>query len=186
MSHPLAKSAIVSPLAAGAGHIAGGTTANLFAGQSPDNAFANSFKGIEKSMAIGGAIGVVTTAGIMYASGKNPLTRNPLASKTGTTAFRSFTSSNFRQNLGKLTGDIPENSHAHHVFPQKFASQFSKAGININDPRYGVWWNSSSHLQNAAGYNAAWSNYLSTNPSQTQILNYGRQLMGQYGIPVFF
>jgi hypothetical protein len=35
-------------------------------------------------MAIGGAIGVVTTAGIMYASGKNPLTRNPLATKGGT------------------------------------------------------------------------------------------------------
>jgi hypothetical protein len=35
-------------------------------------------------MAIGGAIGVVTTASIMYASGKNPLTRNALASKTGT------------------------------------------------------------------------------------------------------
>jgi hypothetical protein len=34
-------------------------------------------------MAIGGAIGVVTTAGIMYASGKNPLTRNPLAAKGG-------------------------------------------------------------------------------------------------------
>jgi hypothetical protein len=83
VSHPLAKSAIVSPLAAGAGHIAGGTTANLFAGQSLDNAFANSFKGIGQSMAIGGAIGVGTTAGIMYANGKNPLTGNPLASKGG-------------------------------------------------------------------------------------------------------
>ena len=112
--------------------------------------------------------------------------RETIVAKGGTSAFRSFTSSNFRHNLGKMTGNIPANSQAHHVFPQKFASQFSKAGINIHDPKYGVWWNSSSHLQNAAGYNAAWSNFLSINPSQTQILNYGRQLMNQYGIPVFF
>jgi RHS repeat-associated protein len=88
ISSPLAKAVIVSPLAAGAGHVAGGTTANLFAGQSLDNAFANSFKGIGKSMAIGGAIGVGTTAGMLYASGINPLTGNALATKGGTTVYR--------------------------------------------------------------------------------------------------
>jgi hypothetical protein len=70
-------------LAAGAGHVAGGTTANLFAGQSLYKAFANSFKGIGKSMAIGGAIGIGATAGVMYASGINPWTGEVLASKTG-------------------------------------------------------------------------------------------------------
>jgi RHS repeat-associated protein len=110
VSHPLAKSAIVSPLAAGAGHIAGGTTANLFAGQSLDNAFANSFKGIEKSMAIGGAIGVVTTAGIMYASGKNPLTRNPLTTKTGTTVLEGTVKSNYRRFVSKMPANAKSST----------------------------------------------------------------------------
>jgi RHS repeat-associated protein len=73
VSSPIARSAIVSPLAAGAGHIAGGTTANLIAGQNLGDAFANSFQGIEKSMAIGGAIGVATTTATSLASGVNPL-----------------------------------------------------------------------------------------------------------------
>jgi filamentous hemagglutinin len=75
-------------LAAGAGHIAGGTTANLFAGQSLDNAFANSFKGIGKSMAMGGAIGIGTTIGISYASGRSPWTGEVLASKRGQLSTR--------------------------------------------------------------------------------------------------
>ncbi|MDD4515803.1 hypothetical protein [Massilibacteroides sp.] len=43
--------------------MAGGTTAGLLEGQSFEIAFGNSFKGIGQSMAIGGAIGVGTTAG---------------------------------------------------------------------------------------------------------------------------
>ena len=42
-----------------------------------------------------------------------------VAAQGGTTAFRSFTASNFRTNLGRLTGNIPANSQAHHVFPKK-------------------------------------------------------------------
>jgi hypothetical protein len=71
-------------LAAGAGHVAGGTTANLFAGQSLDKAFATSFKGIGKSMTMGGAIGIGTTIGISYAGGRSPWTGEVLASKGGT------------------------------------------------------------------------------------------------------
>jgi hypothetical protein len=110
------------------------------------------------------------------------------AAKGGAQGLRSFTSSNFRYNLGKMTGNIPANSQAHHVFPKKYASQFSKAGININDPKYGTWWNSSSHLQNAAGYNAAWGEFFTKYPNATQlqILNQGRSMMQQYGIAVFF
>jgi hypothetical protein len=44
ISSPVLRSAVVSPLAAGAGHIAGGTTANLIAGQNLGDAFANSFR----------------------------------------------------------------------------------------------------------------------------------------------
>jgi hypothetical protein len=72
ISSPALRSAVVSPLAAGAGHIAGGTTANLIAGQNLGDAFANSFEGLGKSMAIGGAIGVAATIGVSYANGVNP------------------------------------------------------------------------------------------------------------------
>ncbi|QQS28145.1 MAG: DUF2380 domain-containing protein [Sphingobacteriales bacterium] len=108
------------------------------------------------------------------------------AAKGSTSLFKSFTKSNFRHNLGQLTGNIPANSHAHHVFPQKFANQFSKAGINIHDPKFGVWWQTSSHLKNASGYNEVWKQFFKNNPTQSQILDKGRQLMQQYGIPVNF
>ena len=72
VSNPILRSAVVSPIAAGAGHVAGGTTAGLLQGQSFGEAFANSFEGIGKSMAMGLGIGVTTTIAVSYASGINP------------------------------------------------------------------------------------------------------------------
>jgi hypothetical protein len=77
--NPVLRSAIVSPLASGAGHVAGGTTVNLFAGQSLGNSFVNSFDGIGKNMTIGGSIGVATTIGVSYANGINPWTGKAVA-----------------------------------------------------------------------------------------------------------
>jgi hypothetical protein len=109
------------------------------------------------------------------------------AAKT-TQGFRSFTRSNFRYNLGKQTGGIPVNSQAHHVFPQKYGKDFSRAGININDPRFGVWWNSTDHLKNAAGYNAKWGEFFLKYPNASygHILNHGRSMMLDHGIHVLF
>lgn len=67
------RSAVISPLASGAGHVAGGTAANLFAGQNLSDAFYNSFDGIGKSIAIGTAIGVSATVATCYANGISPL-----------------------------------------------------------------------------------------------------------------
>jgi hypothetical protein len=75
------RSAVVSPLAAGAGHVAGGTTANLFMGQNLGDAFSNSFQGIGKSMAIGGVIGVTTTTVYSLTNNINPLNGRELNSK---------------------------------------------------------------------------------------------------------
>ena len=75
---PALRSAIVSPLAAGAGHIAGGTTAGLFAGKSFEDAFNDSFEGLFQSMAIGGAVGVASTIAVSYANGINPWTGREL------------------------------------------------------------------------------------------------------------
>ena len=105
-------------------------------------------------------------------------------------ATKPYTSGNFRNNLAKLTGEMPANSHAHHVFPQaeSFSSFFNSLKININEPRFGAWWNSTSHLRNAWGYNAQWKQWIGYNPNAQYIdvLNYGRQIMQQYGLPVHF
>lgn len=79
---PALRSAIVSPLAAGAGHIAGGTTAGLFAGKSFEDAFNDSFEGLFQSMAIGGAVGVASTIAVSYANGINPWTGRELGPYT--------------------------------------------------------------------------------------------------------
>jgi len=78
VSSPVLRSLVVSPIASGAGHIAGGTTANLFAGQNLGEAFANSFKGLGQSMAIGGAIGMASTIGVSYANKVSPWTGRAL------------------------------------------------------------------------------------------------------------
>ena len=87
VSSPILRSAIVSPLAAGAGHVAGGTTANLFAGQNLGDAFANSFNGIGSSMIVGGAMGVASTVAVSYANNVNPWTGKELESNNTTDFF---------------------------------------------------------------------------------------------------
>jgi hypothetical protein len=74
--------------------------------------------------------------------------------------FKPFTEDNFRENLARLTGKMPEDAHAHHVLPQKHAKRFGELGFNVQDPRFGVWWERTSHLKNANRYNAQWEEFL--------------------------
>ena len=71
---PMLKSLVISPIASGAGHVGGGTAANLFGGQSLAEAFGNSFQNIGTSMAIGTAVGLGSTYATLRASGINPWT----------------------------------------------------------------------------------------------------------------
>ena len=48
---------------------------------------------------------------------------------------------------------------AHHVFPVKYADKFDKAGININDPHYGTWWEKTDHRKKAYEYNQEWNEF---------------------------
>ncbi len=98
--------------------------------------------------------------------------------------FKPFTEGNFRENLARLTGRLPKEAHAHHVFPQQFAKEFRQVGINVHDPKYGAWWEQSSHLKNAAQYNRLWEKFLERTPTLEQILQYGRHLAGEYGFQV--
>ena len=76
ISSPVARSAVASPIAAGAGHIAGGTTYGLLEGQSLGTAFSNSFEGLGSSIAVGGAVGIASTIGDCYFRGINPWNGN--------------------------------------------------------------------------------------------------------------
>ena len=104
------------------------------------------------------------------------------------------TSSSYRRNLIKYTGEAGTGSHAHHIFPKKFADDFSAAGIdNINDPRIMSWWKATDHLRNAAAYNRYWADFWDRNrgrlPSSAftdEILQYGRFVMSEFGQTVGF
>lgn len=98
----------------------------------------------------------------------------------------SFSRSGFRRGLIRLTGEAVEGAHAHHVFPQKFAPQFLEAGIDVNNPAFGSWWEAGGHLHNAARYNKQWETFLRTGPTKSQILDFGHKIAKFYGLDVHF
>jgi hypothetical protein len=106
------------------------------------------------------------------------------AGKAAGGGFKPFTEGNFRENLTRLTGKVPEDAHAHHVFPQSLADKFEKVGINVHDPRFGAWWDRASHLKNSYQYNLRWGRLLADNPSRAQILQFGRALANEYGFQI--
>ncbi|MFV0435743.1 MAG: hypothetical protein ACK5LO_17460 [Leucobacter sp.] len=71
--------------------------------------------------------------------------------------------------------------------PVKFTSIFSEAGINISDPKYGLWWNKTKGLKNnhqslARRYNKQWENWFTKNPEATkeQMLNQRKKMVRIY------
>jgi len=95
--------------------------------------------------------------------------------------FKSFTKSNFRTNLARLTGINPKGKHAHHWFPQKHEKKFKERGINIHDPRHGAWWEVHNHLKNAKKYNVKWGEFLfEKRLNKAAILDFGRKMMKIY------
>jgi RHS repeat-associated protein len=74
VNSPILRSVVGGVAGAAAGHVAGGTTYGLLEGQSLDDAFTDSFKGIGKSMVWGGAVSAVSTTAIYRANGINPFT----------------------------------------------------------------------------------------------------------------
>lgn len=75
----------------------------------------------------------------------------------------SFTKRNFRKNLSKLTGVMPEGKQAHHMLPQKFEDKFNNAGIDIHNPKYGYWLESHKHNKGSYQYNKGWGDFFDAN-----------------------
>jgi hypothetical protein len=116
VSSPILRSAAVSPIAAGAGHVAGGTTAGLFQGQNLGEAFANSFDGVGKSMAVGGTIGVATTIGVSYANGINPWTGTKIVNNSSNSTKTDNHGYKYDQRVRMRALDDPTS----HNFPYSF------------------------------------------------------------------
>lgn len=72
LTSPIEKAVASSLVASAAGHVVGGTTYGLLAGESLADAFFNSLDGIGQSMAMGVAIGVSSTLGTCLFQGINP------------------------------------------------------------------------------------------------------------------
>lgn len=100
-----------------------------------------------------------------------------------------FTKKNFRENLKRTTGQSPpKTTHAHHVFPKELAEQFRKKGIDVNDPKHGVWWESTTHWE-AHGkfkYNQHWHDLLKEPLDKQDLYEHGRDIMEKFGKKVNF
>ncbi len=81
VNSPILRSAIVSPIASGAGHVAGSTAYGLFEGQSLGQSFSGSFNGLGQSMALGTALGVTSTVAVSYGNKVNPFTGKAIVQK---------------------------------------------------------------------------------------------------------
>jgi hypothetical protein len=92
--------------------------------------------------------------------------------------------------LSKLTGKLPTNAQAHHIFPQaeKFADFFQGKCIDIHDPKYGSWWNTSIHQQNSSGYNKKWTKWINKhlNATKQDVINQGRVMAKEYNLEINF
>jgi RHS repeat-associated protein len=101
--------------------------------------------------------------------------------------LKELTRDNFRENLIRYTGNSPyPDMHAHHVFPHEFRDKFWSAGIDVNDPRFGAWWDAGAHLNNHKKYNDEWREFLRQNPTRDQVIERGRDLADELGFSVVF
>ena len=111
------------------------------------------------------------------------------AAKAGAKGEKLFAKSNFRKNLIEVTGKNPGKSmEAHHVLPQKFQKLFKSSGVdNIHNPKYGSWWETAGHRQNAYAYNKDWKNFFGgTSKDPNEVLNFAKGLGKKYGFDINF
>ena len=75
---------------------------------------------------------------------------------------------------------------AHHVFPKKFRTRFDKLGINIDDPKFGSWWETNAHQKNSYSYNLRWDEFFLDNPTTGEAYGLARELGAKHGFTLNF
>ena len=108
----------------------------------------------------------------------------------GKNAVRSpnYNFGNFRKNLENRV-PIPKgmkDAEAHHMLPQALRARFDKLklGINIDDPRWGTWWEKSKHQTNSSAWRKAWDDWLddAKNPTLKQVEDQAAYLASAFGL----
>ena len=92
------------------------------------------------------------------------------------------TKNNYRIRAKEYYNTDAFGQEAHHVFPQKFESQFSEAGINIHDPRNIAFLDKAVHQSGSYAYNKAWQAFFADNPgaSYMSIIIAGQFIMEMF------
>jgi hypothetical protein len=131
LDNAILRSTVVSPLAAGAGHVVGGTVAGLFQGQKLGEAVINSFDGFGRSMVIGAAVGITTTIAVSYAQGINPWTGKAIVGK-GTVNNDFFEGARYSD---KVLNQMENTQDLRHSFPRsvdgyanEYGYQYTRTG----------------------------------------------------------
>ncbi|MBX7059741.1 MAG: HINT domain-containing protein [Leptospirales bacterium] len=124
-------------------------------------------------------------------TGGRVATLRPLPNLAGGRRFLQFTYNNIRENLARLTGRNPANSHAHHIFPEKFADKFERifqeSGLSIHDPRFATWWEKTDHLRHAVEYNRRWERFFREGGnSADDVLRFGDTLAKEFGFATHY
>lgn len=105
--------------------------------------------------------------------------------------YRAKTRANARHNLVVRTGKNPKGCQAHHTMPIQFVSAFARAGINIHDAKYLLWWTSKkglkgNHASKGAEYNRKWDEWFrqfrrtGDTPTKAAILKKQQQMKKAY------
>jgi hypothetical protein len=93
---------------------------------------------------------------------------------------------NYRSEVERILGPPPADGNtyvAHHTLPVANHGALERAGFDTTNPIYGTWVEQSSHSSFSDAYGRAWDTFLQNNPqpSQQQVLDFGRGLANQYG-----
>ena len=95
-------------------------------------------------------------------------------------AFVRTSRSTLSKRMKTLNGGVkPEGKHAHHMLPWDQIENMEKAGLDVNDPKYGMWLDAHEHLSKSHEYDQAWKAFFKENssPTASQILDEMKRLM---------
>jgi RHS repeat-associated protein len=107
---------------------------------------------------VGAGLGEAAYGGaVLMQSAKNPL-QGPR-----------YTSRNFRKNLENRRPKPQgmNNPQAHHILVQALEDKFKGLGINVHDPKWGVWWDEAGHQANKVAFQRAWEKWFANTSSPT-------------------
>lgn len=94
------------------------------------------------------------------------------------------------QDLTQMTDEAIDGMDAHHVFPQKFSTEFTEIGVDFNNEKFGSWVKDSIHRGFSYEYNEDWYSFLHAVedklPSYAETMEFGKMMAQKYGFDILF